>query len=100
MVKAENVLINFETLSLPELQVFEDCPINITYNGKDVEIYCDGMKPVYGCKSLLSLFFILTLRASWGVRPRALGRKFLINLYFFIKLKQLDSVTKSWIDTF
>ncbi|XP_066928943.1 uncharacterized protein [Clytia hemisphaerica] len=52
MVRAENVLINFQTLSLAELQVFEDCPIKLTYNGKDLEINCDGMKPVYGLSQI------------------------------------------------
>ena len=50
MVKAENVLFNFETFSLKELQYFENCPKILDYNGKVVEIMCDGFEVVSGCK--------------------------------------------------
>lgn len=48
-VKAENVVLGFDSVTASELEYFEDCPKFLQLNGKFVEIYCDGMQVLQGC---------------------------------------------------
>ena len=49
VIKAENVIFGFDSVTASELEYFEDCPKILELNGKVVEIYCDDMKVLEGC---------------------------------------------------